>query len=45
MGWAQIFQTRKRHISDQIRHPFTAGPLLANPLQEINITHLVKRAF
>jgi len=41
-GMIADFQNKLRHISDQIHHPFTAGPLLANPLQEINITDLVK---
>ena len=31
------FPNKPCHISDQIHHPFTAGPFLANPLQEINI--------
>ena len=32
-------------VCNQIHHPFTAGPLLANPLQEIGVIDLVIQVF
>ena len=40
----QVFSSADGMIVDfcnQIHHPFTAGPLLASPLQEIDVTDLV----
>lgn len=41
IGMIPDLPNKARHISYQIYHSFTAWPLLAKPLQEIDVTDLV----
>ena len=43
-GMIAHFPNKPGDICNQIYNPFSAGPLLANPLQEIDVTDLVIQA-